>query len=329
MLRLATENYNRFVQAERFGATYGGAEANVSVSLAQFGVNTSFISKVPEHEIGQAAINSLRRYGVDTSNIVRGGERLGIYYLETGAAQRASKVIYDRAESAITKAMKSDFNWDEIFKGASWFHFTGITPALGDNLVEICLDACETAKKLGITISCDLNYREKLWSREEARVAMSKLCNYVDVCITNIPQVKDIFGIEMDSGHQYSQIDENDYRNVGEKLQNEFPFKQIAFTTRTSISASDNKISGILYDEGKCYFAKAYDIHIVDRVGGGDAFAAGLIFGGLEKWEPQECIEFAVAADCLKHTVQGDVNLVSEKEVLSLAKGSGNGLIQR
>lgn len=330
MLRLAPEGYYRFVQADSFGATFGGGEANVSVSLANYGIDTAFVTKLPTHEIGQAAVNSLRKYGVDTSFIVRGGPRVGIYYLEKGASQRPSKVIYDRAGSSIMLAAKDDFDWDKIFEDVSWFHFTGITPALGDNVAEICLEACKKAKEKGITVSCDLNYRKKLWTKEKASQVMDKLCHYVDVCISNEEDANDVFGIKSESTDVTSgKLNKDGYKEVAKKLTDRFGFKKVAITLRTSISASENNWSGMLYEDGKAYFSKEYNMKIVDRVGGGDSFGGGLIYACLNDYEPQKAIEFAVAASCLKHSIEGDFNMVSVSEVQTLAGGDGSGRVQR
>lgn len=330
MLRLAPEGYTRFVQADKYGATYGGGEANVAVSLAGYGFDAAFVTKMPKHEIGQAGVNSLRRYGVDTSLIARGGDRVGIYYLEKGASQRPSKVVYDRAGSAIATATAADFNWDKIFEGADWFHFTGITPALGANVAELCKAACEAASKRGITISCDLNYRKNLWSREEAGRVMAELCQYVDVCIANEEDAKDVFGIEADNTNiEAGHLSHDAYKSVAKKLADRFGMKKVAITLRSSISANDNDWAAMLYDGTEYYFSKTYHVHIVDRVGGGDSFGAGLIYGTLTNMQPQQALEFAVAASCLKHTIEGDFNLVSVDEVQKLAGGDGSGRVQR
>ncbi len=330
MLRLAPENYLRFLQSNKYQATFGGAEANVAVSLANYGVDVAFVSKLPEHEIGQSAINSLRQFGVDTSLVVRGGDRVGIYYCEKGASQRPSKVIYDRAGSSIATAKLSDFNWNKIFKGVSWFHFTGITPALSDNVAKICLKALEEAKKRGITVSCDLNYRKKLWSKQKAGEVMSKLCGYIDYCIANEEDAKDVFGIEADNTDIYGgKLDRDGYISVARKLTDKFGFKGVAITLRESKSANDNDWSGMLYTNGEAYFSKKYSIHIVDRVGGGDSFGGGLIYSLLNGYDAQSAIEFAIAASCLKHSIEGDYNMVSVKEVETLAGGDASGRVQR
>ncbi len=330
MLRLAPENYLRFVQSDKYEATFGGAEANVAVSLANYGVDVAFVSKLPDHEIGQSAVNSLRKFGVDTSKIVRGGDRVGIYYCEKGASQRPSKVIYDRAYSSIAMANPEDFNWDKIFDGVEWFHFTGITPALSDGMAEISLQAVKVAKAKGITVSCDLNFRKKLWSKEKAGKVMSELCQYIDYCIANEEDAKDVFGIEADNTDIYGgKLDRNGYISVARKLTDKFGFKGVAITLRESLSANDNNWSGMLYTNEQAYFSKKYAIHIVDRVGGGDSFGGGLIYSLLNGYDAQRAIEFAIAASCLKHSIEGDYNLVSKKEVETLAGGDASGRVQR
>ena len=330
MLRLAPEGYYRFVQADKFGATYGGGEANVAVSLANYGADAAFVSKLPANEIGQSAVNSLRRYGVDTSGIARGGDRIGIYYLEKGASQRPSKVIYDRAGSAFALSGKEDYDWDRLLDGATWFHFTGITPALGDNLAEVLLDVLPTMKKRGITVSCDLNYRKKLWTRDKAREVMTKLMPYVDVCISNEEDAFDVFGIKA-GGTDVTKgsLDKEGYKSVAKQLADKFGFRYVAITLRTSLSANDNKWAGMLYD-GKDYcLSKEYTMHIVDRVGGGDSFGGGLIYALGTGYDSRAAIEFAVAASCLKHSVEGDYNMVSVAEVTALAGGDASGRVQR
>lgn len=330
MLRLAPEGYYRFVQADRLGATYGGGEANVAVSLANFGTDVGFVSKLPENEIGQAAVNSLRRFGVDTSGIARGGNRIGIYYLEKGASQRPSKVIYDRAGSSFAMSGKEDYDWDKLLDGVTWFHFTGITPALGDNLADILLDVLPTMKKRGITVSCDLNYRKKLWTRDKAREVMTKLMPYVDVCISNEEDAYDVFGIKA-GGTDVTKgnLDKESYKSVAKQLADKFGFSYVAITLRTSISANDNKWAGMLYDGKEYNLSKEYLIHIVDRVGGGDSFGGGLIYALMHGYDSKSAIEFAVAASCLKHSVEGDYNMVTVSEVNALAGGDGSGRVQR
>ena len=330
MLRLAPNGYYRFFQDDQLQATFGGGEANVAVSLANYGMDASFVTKLPTHAIGQAAVNSLRKYGVDTSKIVRGGDRVGIYFLEKGASQRGSVCIYDRAHSAIQEAAPSDFDWDAIFEGADWFHFTGITPALGENLVEICREACKAAKAHGVKISCDLNYRGKLWTRDQARAAMTDLCQYVDVCISNEEDAKDVFGIEAENTDIYGgKLNKEGYKSVAKQLADKFGFEKVAITLRTSISASDNDWAGMLYDGKDFCFSKEYHLHIIDRVGGGDSFGGGLIYALLSGKNTQDAVEFAVAASALKHSIEGDYNLVTVSEVEKLAGGDGSGRVQR
>ena len=332
MLRLAPEGYLRFVQADKFGVVYGGGEANVSVSLANYGLESVFVTKLPKHEIGQAAVNSLRRYGVDTSEIVRGGDRVGIYFNEKGASQRPSKVIYDRAHSAIAEASPSDFNWEKIFEGADWFHFTGITPALNPTVADICLEACKAAHKAGAKISCDLNFRKKLWSREQAKETMTKLCKYVDVCISNEEDAHDVFGIDAENTDiAGGKLNHEGYKSVARQLAEKFNFEKVAITLRSSISANDNDWAALLYDAAsdEYCFSKSYHMHIVDRVGGGDSFGGGLIYSCLMGYSTQDAVEFAVAASCLKHSIEGDFNLVTVDEVKALAGGNGTGRIQR
>ena len=330
MLRLAPNGYYRFFQNDQMQATFGGGEANVAVSLANFGLDSCYVTKLPKHAIGQAAVDSLRYFGVDTTKVVRGGERVGIYFLEKGASQRGSVCIYDRAYSAIALAKPEDFDWDTIFEGADWFHFTGITPALGGNLVEICKQACLAAKSKGVKISCDLNYRGKLWTREQARTAMTELCQYVDVCISNEEDAKDVFGIEAENTDIYGgKLNHEGYKSVAKQLMDKFGFEKVAITLRTSISASDNDWAGMLYDGKEFCFSKSYHLHIVDRVGGGDSFGGGLIYSLLSGKTSQQAIEFAVAASALKHSVEGDYNRVSVSEVEKLAGGDGSGRVQR
>ena len=330
MLRLAPNGYYRFFQNDQMQATFGGGEANVAVSLANYGVDTAFVTNLPEHAIGQAAVNSLRRYGVDTSMIVRGGDRVGIYYLEKGASQRGSVCIYDRAHSSIQESSASEYDWNAIFADAEWFHFTGITPALGANVVEICREACKAAKAHGVKISCDLNYRGKLWTREEARAAMTDLCQYVDVCISNEEDAKDVFGIEAENTDIYGgKLNKEGYKSVAKQLADNFGFEKVAITLRTSISASDNDWAAMLYDGENYCFSKEYHLHITDRVGGGDSFGGGLIYALLNGKSTQDAVEFAVAASALKHSIEGDYNLVTVSEVEKLAGGDGSGRVQR
>ena len=330
MLRLNPEGYLRFEQADKFMATFGGGEANVAVSLANFGMDASFCSKLPTHAIGNMAVRALRAEGVATADIVRGGERVGIYYIEKGASQRPSKVIYDRKYSAIGMASREDFDWDAIFEDAKWFHFTGITPALGGELPEICLDALKAAKAKGVKISCDLNFRKNLWTSEKAGKVMGELMQYVNVCIANEEDADKVFGIKPDHNDVDSgKLNREGYIDVAKKLSERFGCEKVAITLRESISANDNNWAAMLYDGEKAYFSKKYAVHIVDRVGGGDSFGAGLIYSLLSGYDMQDTIEFAVAASCLKHSIEYDFNRVSVDEVKALVKGGGSGRVQR
>jgi len=330
MGRLNPEGYLRFSQAEKFEISYSGGEANVAVSLANFGLNSAYVTKLPSNDLAVAAVRSLRKYGVEVNDIVYGGERLGMYYVEKGASQRPSKVIYDRKYSSISMATPEDFDWNKIFEGVEWFHFTGITPALGDNVAEICLDALKTAKAKNIIVSCDLNYRKNLWSREKAGQVMAQLMPYVDVCIANEEDAFDVFGIKAkDTDLQSGKLDTDGYKSVADALVERFHFKKVAITLRGSISANDNNWGAMLFDGKEYSFSKNYLIHIVDRVGGGDSFGAGLIYALMNNYTSQDAVEFAAAASCLKHTIEHDFNLVTVDEVKKLMKGDGSGRVQR
>lgn len=330
MMRLNPPGYLRLLQTPIFEISFAGGEANVAVSLANFGLDVSFVTKLPENDLGRCVINELRRYGVDVQDIAFGGDRLGIYFVEKGASQRSSKVLYDRAYSSIAEADASDFDWNQIFDGAAWFHFTGITPALGNQLPLICEEACKEARNRGITISCDLNYRKKLWSREDAGKIMGRLMPYVDLCIANEEDASDVFGIvPRNSDLVKGKLDRDGYVDVAGKIYDRFGCKKVAVTLRSSISASVNKWSGMLYDDGSAYFAPEYTMQIVDRVGGGDSFAAGLIYSLCSGYDPQKAIDFAVASSCLKHSIEHDFNLVTVSEVESLASGNASGRVLR
>ena len=332
MMRLNPEGYQRFVQAERFEASYAGGEANVAVSLANYGLDASFVTKLPSNPLGEAARNAVRRFGVETGDIVWGGPRLGVYFVEKGASQRPSKVVYDRAASSIALAKRGDFDWAKILKGAKWFHFTGITPALGGELPEICLDALKVCKAKKITVSCDLNYRGKLWTKEAAGKCMAKLVPFVDVLIANEADAADVFGIKAKgSDVESGRLDKAGYVSVAEQLVGRFGVKKVAITLRTSISASRNLWAGMLYDAKtkKAFFSSEHDILIVDRVGGGDSFGGGLIHALASGKILQGAIDFAVAASCLKHSIEHDFNLVTAAEVESLAAGNASGRVQR
>lgn len=332
MMRLNPEGYTRFVQAERFEASYAGGEANVAVSLANFGLDAAFVTKLPANPLGEAARNAVRRFGVETKDIVWGGPRLGVYFVEKGASQRASKVVYDRAGSSIALARRDDFDWSKILKGARWFHFTGITPALGGDLSAICLDALKWCREHRITVSCDLNYRGKLWTKAEAGACMAKLVPYVDVLIANEADAADVFGIVgKGSDVERGQLDKAGYVSVAEQLVARFGCRKVAITLRTSLSAFDNLWAGMLYDAKakRAVFSTEYKLHIVDRVGGGDSFGGGLIYALATGKGAQAAIDFAVAASALKHSIEHDFNLVSVAEVEALAAGNGTGRVQR
>ncbi|MDR0642579.1 MAG: sugar kinase [Treponema sp.] len=330
MMRLNPAGYLRFVQAGSWDVSYAGGEANVAASLAQFGMDAAFVTKLPSHEIGQCALNECRRYGVDTSAIVRGGRRLGLYYVEKGASQRASKVIYDREASAIALAKPEEFDWKKILAGAQWFHFTGITPALSDNCAAASMDAVRTAKEMGLTVSCDLNFRKKLWTGEKAGQVMGALMPFVDICIANEEDAADIFGIRAEGADVNSgKVRGENYISVAKQLSGRFNFKKVAITLRGSVSASDNNWSAMLYQDGEAFFGPNYPIHIVDRVGGGDSFGAALIYSQLSGWDNQRAVNFAAAASCLKHTIEHDFNLISLGEAEALAAGNASGRVQR
>ena len=333
MLRLSTPGFNRFFQSKQFDINYGGGEGNVAVSLANYGLESYFITRLPKHEIGQSAVNFLRQYGVHTEFIVRSGDRVGIYFLESGASQRPSKVIYDRANSSISTIQSDEVDWNIVFKDAKWFHWTGITPALGKNTQAALKDACTAAKNAGVTISCDLNFRKKLWTEKEAQSVMQPLMEYVDVCIANEEDAEKSLGLKAgESDVDKGELEEEAYFNVARQLKSQYNFKAVAITLRESFSASRNGWSALLLDDKDCkeaYRSKRYDIQIVDRVGGGDSFAGGLIYGLLTKDNTKDALEYAVAASCLKQTIPGDFNLVSVDEVEKLAKGSGSGRVER
>lgn len=330
MLRLSTPDYKRFVQADTFDVTYGGGEANVAVAITNYGLNGVFVSKVPENPIGQAAINHLRRYGVDTQFIARGGKRLGIYFLETGASMRASQVIYDRSDAAIAEASISDFDFDKIFENASWFHTTGITPALSDKAAAITEAALKKAKEKGVTTSIDLNYRKKLWSKEKAKEVMSELCKYVDVCIGNEEDAETTLGFKSKGTDvTKGELNLEGYKDVFQQMKEKFGFKYIASTLRESYSASDNGWSALVYDGKEFYHSREYQVRIIDRVGSGDSFASGFIYALVSGMNLQDAAEFGVAASALKHTIPGDLNHATLAEVQTLMKGDASGRVQR
>ena len=330
LMRLGTKRYERFVQASEFNVGFTGAEANAAVSLANYGMDAYVVSSVPGNEIGQACINYIRGFGVNTDYVQRAGKRLGIFYLETGASQRPSKVVYDRAGSSITELQVGDINWEEIFEGKHWFHFSGTAPALADNVAEVIREACGIAKKRGVTVSCDLNYRKKLWSPAKAQRVMSELMDFVDVTVANEEDAHIVFGIKAKGVDiTVGKLDVGSYKGVAKQLLDRFGLRYVAITLRESISASDNNWSGLLYDGKEYHHSAQYRIHIVDRVGGGDSFSGGLIYGLLSGMPPQETVEFAAASSCLKHSIHGDFNLVSLDEVMTLMKGDASGRVQR
>ena len=330
MLRLSTPGFQRFVQSDSFDVTYGGGEANVAAAVTNYGLNGVFVSKVPDNAIGQSAINHLRRYGVDTQYVARGGKRLGIYFLETGASARASQVIYDRADASIAEVNASEFDWDAIFEGADWFHTTGITPALSDAAAALTLAALKAAKAKGITTSIDLNYRKKLWSKEKAKEVMTELCKYVDVCIGNEEDAETTLGFKSEGTDiTKGELNLDGYKSVFQQMKEKFGFKYIASTLRESHSASDNGWSALVYDGAEFYHTKQYEVRIVDRVGSGDSFASGFIYGLVTGQPFGEAAEFGVAASALKHTIPGDLNHATLSEVMTLVKGDASGRVQR
>jgi 2-dehydro-3-deoxygluconokinase len=330
MLRLSTPDFKRFVQADSFDITYGGGEANVSAALCNYGLNGTFVSKVPNNAIGQSAINHLRRYGVDTQFVARGGDRLGIYFLETGASMRASQVIYDRAGASIAEVEASEFDWDKIFDGASWLHTTGITPALSDKAAALTKAALQAARSKGITTSIDLNFRKKLWTKEKAREVMTDLCQFVDVCIGNEEDADLCLGFKAaNTDVTKGELNLDGFKDVFKQMKEKFGFKFIASSLRESHSASDNGWSALVYDGTDFYHTKQYEVRIVDRVGSGDSFASGLIFGLVTGMPMNEAAEFGVAASAIKHTIPGDLNHATLSDVKDLMKGDGSGRVQR
>ena len=332
LLRLASPGYTKLFQKDTLESTFCGGEANVAVSLSIFGLDSAFITKLPNNDVGIAAVNSMRYFGVDTSKIVYGTGRMGLYYLEKGASQRPSKVIYDRMYSAISLAGKCDFDWDKIFEDVNWFHWTGIDPALSDNMVEICMEACKLARAKGITVSCDLNYRKNLWSSDKAKTVMERLMPYVDVCIANEEDAEKVLGIGLEKNDvEAGKLNKDGYQSVAKEICAKFGCKYVAITLRESYSASLNGWSAMLYcaENKKSYYSKKYDIQVVDRVGGGDSFTAGVIYGLISKKDNQEVVEFATAASCLKHTMEGDFNRTTVADVEILLKNGGSGRVQR
>ncbi len=332
MLRLSTPGYEKFIQANAFDVCYGGGEANVAVSLANYGHDAEFVTAVPNNPIGECAVAALRKMNVETKHIARGGERLGIYFLETGASMRASNVVYDRAHSSISTAKPEDFDFDAIFEGADWFHFTGITPAVSDAAAELTEAALKAAKKKGITVSVDLNFRKKLWTSEKAQKVMTNLMQYVDVCIGNEEDAEKVLGFKPGNTDVTSgELELAGYKDIFEQMVAKFNFKYVISSLRESYSASDNGWSACIYarDTKEFYHSRKYNVRIVDRVGGGDSFAGGVICGLLDGKDFKAALEFGVAASALKHTIPGDFNLVSRADVEALVGGDGSGRVQR
>lgn len=335
MLRLATPEHLRFRQARSFNATFGGGEANVAVSLANYGIDVDYVTRLPQNDLGAACAAELRSFGVGTSNIVYGGERLGIYYLETGAVARPSKVVYDRTHSSAATVERGMIDWEQVLAGADWFHWTGITPAISASAAEVCLDACRAANRLGVKVSCDLNYRKNLWKYgKTAAEVMPALVECCDVILGNEEDAEKVFGIKpegFDAASTQGEVDAAAFRSVCSQLMARFPrAKKVVITLRGSINADHNTWGGVLFDGETLYRSPRYDItDIVDRVGGGDSFMGGLIYGLLTYDDDQRALNFAAAASALKHTIYGDFNMVSVAEVENLMKGDGSGRVAR
>lgn len=330
LLRLSPDGFLRFAQADRFNVSYSGAEGNMAVALSYMGMPAELVTRLPENEIGHCAKRVLDKFSVKTNHIAWGGDRIGLYYLERGASQRPSKVIYDRKNTAISEASPEDFDWDEIFSDAGWFHFTGITVALSKNLQEICRQACIAARRHGVKVSCDLNYRKTLWSSEVAQSAMKPLMEYVDVLIANEEDSEKSLGIKAaDTDITAGKLSVQGYTELARRLTETYHFEKVAITLRESVSASVNHWSALLYCDGETYLSKKYTMQIVDRVGGGDSFASGLIYACLNDYAPQLCVEFAAGASCLKHSIEYDFNLSTPEEVMNLINGDGSGRVVR
>ena len=330
LVRLSPPGYLRFMQASQFDINYTGAEANVLVSLALMGEKTDFVTRVPDNDIGHTAVRSLGKYGVGTDHVAYGGERMGVFYLEKGASQRPSKIVYDRKYTAIATAKVEDFDWDAIFDGAGWFHITGITPALSETMPEVCIEACRRAHEAGLTISCDLNYRKNMWTTAQAKATMERILPWVDVLIANEEDADKVLDIRAaDTDIVAGKLNRDGYRDVARQIIDKYGVKAVAVSLRRSISASDNEWGAMLYTGGEAHFSRTYPIHIVDRVGGGDSFAAGLIYGMLHGFDAQKTVEYAAAASCLKQTIEMDFNLASVEEITRLMEGDGSGRVQR
>ena len=330
LVRLSPPGYLKFIQADTFDINYTGAEANVLVSLAFMGVDTEFVTRVPDNAIADSGIALMRKYNVGTGHIVKGGERRGVFYLEKGASQRPSRIVYDRKYSGIAMAEPGMFDWDTIFENASNFHITGITPALGPKMPEVSIEAVKKAKEHGVTVSCDLNYRKNMWSPQKAKECMEEILRYVDILIANEEDADKVLGIRAaDTDVTTGKLNREGYIDVADQLCKKYGVKEEGITLRKSISASDNEWGALLYSGGQPYFSRTYPIHIVDRVGGGDSFAAGLIYGTVKEFDPQKKIEYAAAASCLKHSIELDFNLSSVAEVELLMNGDASGRVQR
>ena len=330
LLRMSPDGYLKFAQAERFNLSYSGAEGNMAIALSYMGMPAEMVTKFPDNDIGRCAKRVLDKYSVKTDHIAWGGDRLGVYYLERGASQRPSKIIYDRKHTAISEASPSDFDWDEIFADAGWFHFTGITVALSENLRQICEIACKTAKRHGVKVSCDLNYRKSLWTTEQAQNAMKPLMQYVDVLFANEEDSEKVLGVKAtDTDITQGKLSLEGYISLAENLTREYGFEAVAITLRESISASVNNWSALYYTGGKAYVSKKYTMQIVDRVGGGDSFASGLIYARLNDFDEQKTVEFAAGASCLKHSIEFDFNLSTPEDVFTLINGDGSGRVVR
>ncbi len=328
--RLSPLGYKRFIQASLYEVNYTGAEANVCVSLACMGMDTEFVTRLPDNDVARAALSEIMKYRVKVDHVAWGGERMGLFYLEKGASQRPSKIVYDRKYTSIATASYEDFDWDAIFDGATHFHITGITPALGPGMPEVCLRAIRKASSLGVSVSCDLNYRKNMWTPDEAKACMEQIVPYVDLVIANEEDADKVLGIRArDSNVIAGKLSREGYVEVAQAICARYGAKEVGITLRKSISASDNEWGALLYTGGEPYFSRTYPIHIVDRVGGGDSFAAGLLYGSMNAMEPQRRIEYATAASCLKHSIEQDFNLVSVKEVELLMSGDGSGRVQR
>ena len=330
LVRLSTKHNAKFIQATDFDICYGGSESNVAISLSNFGHQSKYITRLPDYPIGHSAVATLRKYGVDTEDISYGGGRMGIYYIEIGSSLRPSNVVYDRADSSMCNATVSDFDFDKIFEGADWFHFSGITPAISDKTASLTLEAVKAAKSHGLTVSCDLNFRKKLWTKEKAQQVMSQLMEYVDVCMGGREDAVKMLGFQLSKINDDDTPNMEAYEQMFREMAEKYHFKYVVSSLRQSHTSSYNELSGCIFDGEKLYKAENYHMEpMVDRVGGGDAFAAGLIAGLVEGKSPQEVIDFAVAASVLKHTIPGDINLVTKEEVENLVKGTGTGRVQR